>query len=51
MVGKSQRVNRDAIEHYGDIPVLGTVPVLPRINYKVLVEIFRRSFDVKSFSQ
>jgi dethiobiotin synthetase len=51
MVGKPQRENRQAIEHYGATPVLGTVPVLTRIDHKVLLEVFHRSFGQHSFCQ
>ena len=45
MVGKPNRENRKAIEHYGEIEVVGTVPPLKRIHRAALLEIFRRNFD------
>jgi dethiobiotin synthetase len=44
MVGKPNRDNRNAIEHYGDVAVLGTVPFLARINRETLLQVFRRNF-------
>jgi dethiobiotin synthase len=49
MVGKLNHDNREAIEHYGETPVLGTVPILDRINRKALLDVFRRSFDCQGF--
>jgi dethiobiotin synthetase len=45
MVGKLNRENRIAIERYGDIQVVGTVPWVKRINRAVLLKIFREHFD------
>jgi dethiobiotin synthetase len=51
MVGKPNRDNRNAIEHYGDIAVLGTLPFLAKINRAVLLNAFRKHFDAKAFAQ
>jgi dethiobiotin synthetase len=45
MVGKPNRENRNAIEHYGDIEVIGAVPMLAEINRKTLVGVFRNHFN------
>lgn len=50
MVGKSNRDNRRAIEHYGGIEVIGAVPFLPRINRATLLKVFRSNFDAKAFA-
>ncbi|MHB8526007.1 MAG: dethiobiotin synthase [Candidatus Acidiferrales bacterium] len=49
MVGKENRENRRAIEHYGDIEVLGTLPMLTKINRAALVRVFRRQFRHEAF--
>jgi dethiobiotin synthetase len=49
MVGKPNRDNRDAIERYGSVAVIGMVPRLARINRGVLLRVFREHFDVKAF--
>lgn len=45
MVGKPNRDNRRAIEHYGEIAVVGAVPFLAKINRATLLHVFRRNFD------
>lgn len=49
MVGKPNRENRKAIEHYGQIEVAGVVPFLKKIDRKALLEVFRKNFDGKAF--
>ena len=50
MVGKPNRENRRAIEHYGEIAVLGAVPLLKKINRATLLHVFRNSFDAGAFA-
>ncbi len=50
MVGKPNRENRRAIEHYGEIAVVGAVPLLKKINRATLLRVFRRNFDRKVFA-
>jgi len=45
MVGKPNRENRKAIERYGEIEVVGTVPPLKKIDRAALLGVFRRNFD------
>jgi len=45
MVGPPNPENREAIERYGDIPVIGSVPRLARINRRALLNVFQRHFD------
>ena len=45
MVGKPNGENREAIEHYGDIKVVGMVPMLAEINRMALIRVFRKHFD------
>ena len=49
MVGKPNRDNRDAIEHYGDIRVAGTLPLLKKIDRAALRTIFHKHFDRRMF--
>jgi dethiobiotin synthetase len=51
MVGKPSRDNRRAIEHYGEIEVIGAVPPLPKMNRVVFLQVFRRNFGAKAFAQ
>lgn len=50
MVGKPDRDNRNAIEHYGNAAVLGTLPFLPKINREILLQAFRSHFDRTAFA-
>lgn len=45
MVGKPNVENRKAIEHYGEIDVIGLVPVLAKINRGALIGVYRKHFD------
>jgi dethiobiotin synthetase len=45
MVGKPHGENRKAIEHYGEIEVVGAVPMLAKINRRTLIAAFRKHFD------
>jgi dethiobiotin synthetase len=48
--GKPNLENRRAIEHYGQIEVLGAVPFLAKINRATLLQAFRRNFNAKAFA-
>lgn len=50
MVGKPNMENRKAIEHYGKTPVIGTIPLLARINRAALLRIFHKHFDREAFT-
>ena len=49
LCGKPNHENRKAIEHYGEVEVIGAVPLLKKINRKVLLDIFRKYFDPAAF--
>ncbi len=49
MVGEPDRENRNAIEHYGNVEVVGIVPRLKKINRSALLEVFRKHFDCQAF--
>lgn len=51
MSGKTNNENRRAIEHYGKIEVVGSVPPLKKMNRAIFVEVFRRHFDRKAFAE
>jgi dethiobiotin synthetase len=49
MCGKPNADNRRAIEHYGDVQVIGVVPPLKTLNRGTLLGAFRKSFDSRAF--
>ena len=49
LIGAENIENRRAIEHYGDIRVIGHIPVLERIHRAALLDVFSKSFDRKAF--
>src|SRR5579863_2393838 len=51
MVGHRNTENQKAIEHYGDVQVIGTVPWLEKIDRAILRKVFRRHFDRRVFGQ
>jgi dethiobiotin synthetase len=50
MVGQPNVENRKAIEHYGEIKVLGTLPHLRKLNRASLLAAFRTNFRFRSFA-
>jgi dethiobiotin synthetase len=49
MVGKPNRENHRAIEHYGHVEVIGSVPQLKQIHRRALLQVFHSNFDAKAF--
>ncbi len=49
MVGKPNAENRKAIEHYGKIAVVGTVPWLKKLDRGALLRAFHKNFDPRAF--
>jgi dethiobiotin synthetase len=49
MSGAPNLENRRAIEHYGNVSVVGSIPLLKKINRRVLQDVFRKYFDRKVF--
>lgn len=45
MVGPKNQDNREAIERYGNVPVVGSIPWLQQIDRSRLIEVFHSSFD------
>jgi dethiobiotin synthetase len=51
VVGKPNEENRKAIEHYGDVRVIGIIPPLRKLNRATLVATFRKHFDKRAFGE
>lgn len=49
LCGAPNTENRKAIEHYGEIEVVGAVPLLENFNRQTLLRVFRKSFDRTAF--
>ena len=49
MIGKENIENRHAIERYGDVPVIGSIPWLETIDRKTLRSVFEKHFDRNAF--
>ena len=49
LVGKPDRENRKAIERYGKVRVIGTIPRLDRVHRPALREVFRKHFQRRFF--
>jgi len=49
MIGKDNRDNERAVEHYGKVPIAGRIPVLEKIDRASLLSTFRSEFDAKYF--
>jgi dethiobiotin synthase len=51
LAGKPDHQNRQAIEHYGEVRVLGTIPILRSINRAILRKTFQKHFDRSAFAR
>jgi malonyl-CoA O-methyltransferase len=49
MIGEENIENRRAIEHYGQVPVVGRIPKLQEINRASLLEAYETHFDHRAF--
>jgi dethiobiotin synthetase len=49
MIGKENLENRRAIEYYGDIRVIGHIPMLEHFNRTALLDVFASYFDRAAF--
>jgi dethiobiotin synthetase len=45
MIGRENADNRRAIERYGNVPVIGSIPWLDRIDRQTLLSVFKQHFD------
>ena len=50
MIGKENIDNRNAIERYGQLPVVGWIPPLETLDHTNLLEVFKSHFDEHSFN-
>ena len=49
MIGQRNKDNERSIEHFGAIPVIGSIPWLDALNREALLTVFRGSFDRQYF--
>jgi dethiobiotin synthetase len=49
LIGAENVENRRAIEQYGNVRVIGHIPILERIHRAALVEVFSKGFDRAAF--
>jgi dethiobiotin synthetase len=49
MIGHENSDNRRSIERYGNVPVIGWIPWLDRIDRATLVSVFKQHFDRHAF--
>jgi dethiobiotin synthase len=49
LIGDENIENRRAIEHYGDVRVIGHIPILEKINRAALLEVYQKHFDHRAF--
>jgi len=50
LVGATNQENRNAIELYGGVPVLGWIPPLKKLDRAALLRVFKAHFDGKAFA-
>jgi dethiobiotin synthetase len=51
MIGEPNEENRLAIEHYGDVKVIGRIPRLASIHREILLRVFEENFDEAALIQ
>lgn len=49
LVGDENVENRRAIEHYGNVRVIGHIPILEKINRAALLDVYEKHFDHHAF--
>ena len=49
MIGNENLENRRAVEHYGNVPVVGSIPWLEKMDRATLITVFERHFDKTAF--
>jgi dethiobiotin synthetase len=50
LIGDENVENRRAIEHYGNISVVGHIPILEKINRTALLDVYEKHFDHRAFA-
>jgi len=51
LVGEPNTDNRKAIEHYGDVAVIGWLPFLKKLDRRALLAAYKKHFDRKAFER
>lgn len=51
MIGDQNRENRETIERFGHVRVIGEIPRLPNLHRTALIQVFMNHFDRAAFSQ
>lgn len=49
LIGDENAENRRAIEHYGNIRVIGHIPILKQIHRAALLDVYEKRFDHRAF--
>lgn len=50
LIGDENVENRRAIEHYGNVPVIGYIPFLEKIDRPALLHVYEKQFDHRAFA-
>ncbi len=51
LIGEQNRENRETIERFGHVRVIGEIPKLPNLHRTALMQVFMNHFDRAAFSQ
>src|SRR5206468_10745277 len=51
LIGDQNRENRETIERFGHVRVIGQIPTLPNLHRTALMQVFMNHFDRAAFSQ
>jgi dethiobiotin synthetase len=51
LIGDQNRENRETIERFGHVRVIGEIPRLPNLHRTALMQVFLNHFDRAAFSQ
>jgi dethiobiotin synthetase len=51
LIGAKNFDNRQAIERYGNVRVIGHIPILEKINRAALLDVYERHFDHRAFDE
>jgi dethiobiotin synthetase len=49
LIGEENIENRRAIEHYGQVRIIGHVPLLAKIDRRALLDVYEKHFDHRAF--
>jgi dethiobiotin synthetase len=49
LIGDKNIENRRAIEQYGNVRIVGHIPILERINRAALLDVYEKHFDYQAF--